>query len=433
MARRKRLPTQKLHEIVCMILENALHGDKGYSTDAEGYITIQEIHAHLLNEQDKLVGDGNGLYYEDCYNISELIKKGINPWLEPLGKAIYSKKAGRTFVYKGYDGVLEDYKSSREMHSSKPIEEGMFEFVKGTVTFQTMAAIRNRIRSIEQEADRKSRTAKFSPRSLMLLKNLACGGAFLCFEESEYEFCEDYQERIAREQTLLLTLTDAIIRQQVVKVSYQPFHFPRAKELEFHPHYIRRVGKKLMVYGFCKDKDSEADYVLTNLIIRRILSIESLSETVPFRSAQRFGIDYNHNFFRHTMTFNANIRNNDRFSPVKVILKIRKSYRTQPDGRMVYPFERILSEPLHHSQKICEDYPSDKNYGYISLNVSDYLYIKPILLSWGSYIEVVSPQDLREKMAEEVKLMVRNYLTEESKQQHKGLTLSSETTSRGNS
>ena len=100
---------------------------------------------------------------------------------------------------------------------------------------------------------------------------------------------------------------------------------------------------------------------------------------------------------------------------------------------MVYPFERILSEPLHHSQKICEDYPSDKNYGYISLNVSDYLYIKPILLSWGSYIEVVSPQDLREKMAEEVKLMVRNYQTEESKQQHKGLTLSSETTSRGNS
>ena len=76
------------------------------------------------------------------------------------------------------------------------------------------------------------------------------------------------------------------------------------------------------------------------------------------------------------MTFNANIRNNDRFSPVKVILKIRKSYRTQPDGRMVYPFERILSEPLHHSQKICEDYPSDKNYGYISLNVSDYLYIR---------------------------------------------------------
>lgn len=186
MARRKRLPTQKLHEIVCMILEKALHGDKGYSTDAEGYITIQEIHAHLLNEQDKLVGDGNDLYYENCYNISELIKKGINPWLEPLGKAVYSKKAGRTFVYKGYDGVLEDYKSSREMHSSKPIEEGMFEFVKGTVTFQTMAAIRNRIRSIEQEADKKSRTAKFSPRSLMLLKNLACGGAFLCFEAVSY-------------------------------------------------------------------------------------------------------------------------------------------------------------------------------------------------------------------------------------------------------
>ena len=433
MAKRKRLPTQKLHEIICMILEKALHEDKGYSTDVEGYITIEDIHAHLLNEQDKLVGDGKGLYYEDCYNISELIKKGINPWLEPLGKAVYSKKSGRTFVYKGYNGILEDYKFSREMHSSKPIEEGMFEFVKGTVTFQTMAAIRNRIRSIEQEANKKSQTAKCSSRSLMLLESLKCGGPFLCFEESEYEFSEDYQKHIAREQTLLLTLTDAIILQQVVKVSYQPFHFVQAKELEFHPHYIRRVGKKLMVYGFCKDKDSEAEYVLTNLIIRRIHSIESLSEAIPFRSAQRFGIDYNHKFFRHTMTFNANIRNNDRYSPVEVILKIRKSYRTQPDGRMIYPFERILSEPLHHSQKICEDYPSDKSFGYISLNVSDYLYIKPILLSWGSYIEVVSPQDLREKMAEEVRLMARNYLTGESKQQYKGLTLSSETTSRENS
>lgn len=400
-----------------MILEKALHEDKGYGTDVEGYITIEDIHAHLLNEQDKLVGDGKGLYYEDCYNISELIKKGINPWLEPLGKAVYSKKAGRTFVYKGYNGILEDYKFSREMHSSKPIEEGIFEFVKGTVTFQTMAAIRNRIRSIEQEANKKSKTAKFSSRSLMLLESLKCGGPFLCFEESEYEFSEDYLKNIAREQTLLLTLTDAIILQQVVKVSYQPFHFAQAKELEFHPHYIRRVGKKLMVYGFCKDKDSEAEYVLTNLIIRRIHSIESLSEAVPFRSAQRFGIDYNHKFFRHTMTFNANIRNNDRYSPIEVILKIRKSYRTQPDGRMIYPFERILSEPLHHSQKICEDYPSDKSFGYISLNVSDYLYIKPILLSWGSYIEVVSPQDLREKMTEEVRLMARNYLNGESKQQ----------------
>ena len=99
MARRKRLPTQKLHEIVCMILENALHGDKGYSTDAEGYITIQEIHAHLLNEQDKLVGDGNGLYYEDCYNISELIRKvSILGWNHWARRYIVRKPAGLLFI-----------------------------------------------------------------------------------------------------------------------------------------------------------------------------------------------------------------------------------------------------------------------------------------------------------------------------------------------
>ena len=89
----------------------------------------------------------------------------------------------------------------------------------------------------------------------------------------------------------------------------------------------------------------------------------------------------------------------------EVILKVRKKVETQGNPKM--PFQRIISEPIHHSQRILDR--EDDLFGYISIHVKDYMRMKPILLKWGCDIHVESPEILRHVMEGEVRRMAEMY------------------------
>lgn len=407
MSRRTRLETPLLHQIICQALEQALNKKSSIVKDKDGFVDAKDLLRFILAEQEKYADKNNHDKFEEEYNVSELINKGITPWLKVLGKRIERRKVGKAFVYKGYAGLEQDYLNSRTMNSNLPIEEDIFEFIKGTVSFSTLSAIRNRIKAIDKKESPKEKEGR--KKKGVLMEKLIKNGPFLCFEESVYEFTPQYKEKTKQEQKLLLTFADAIVVQTALKVLYKPLHYKKTDELEFHPHYIRQVGKKLIVYGFSKSMKRKSEYKLSNLIFQRIINVETLDEPVEYRSAAQFGIDYNRDFFLNTMTYNANIIGADRNKPTEVILKVCKERIGMPSGRIIRPFDRILSEPLHHSQEVYRNIPTDKKYGYIRLFVSDYLYIKPILLAWGSSIEVLKPEDLRLKMIEEIKEMMMAY------------------------
>lgn len=403
--RRERSDPQWLHQTICHALEEALYPDSSIHTDSDGFISVEELYSYLLRKQDQKSEKDKSRQYETDYNISELINKGIQGWIGKLGKRIERRKEGKAFVYKGYVGLEQDYLDARAMMSHQPIEEDVLDFVKGSVSFSLLSTIRNRIKTIRKRIDKEEGKEK----AKAWMQELIARGPFLCFEESVYEFTPEYKEKIAREQSLLFTFADAIIRRIPLKVFYKPFHYREEDELEFHPHYIRRVGKKLMVYGFSKSRSRHSGYQLVNLIFQRITEVKPLSEKVSYRSAEEAGIDYNGGFFANTATFNAVLLDANREQPEEVVLKVRKKRIGKPSGRIIRPFDRILAEPLHHSQEVCREMPEDKNYGYVRLFVSDWLYLKPILLAWGSSIEVLRPEELRLKLAEETREMLELY------------------------
>lgn len=408
----ERSDPQWLQQTICHALEEALQSDSGIRTDRDGFVCVEELCDYLLRKQEQKPKKDKSKRYETDYNISELINKGIQSWIGKLGKRIERRKTGKAFVYKGYVGLEQDYLDARALMCNQPIEEDVLDFVKGAVSFSLLSAIRNRIKSIrkkiEKEEEEKSGVKK-GKKGKIWMQELMSRGPFLCIEESVYEFTSEYTEKIAHEQDLLLTFSDAIICRTPLMVLYKPFHYQEADELEFHPHYIRRVGKKLMVYGFSKSRTRHRGYQLVNLIFQRITDVRPLSKQVNYRSAEEAGIDYNGDFFANTVTFNAMLFDADREQPKEVVLKVRKKRIGKPSGRIIRPYDRIQNEPLHHSQEVYREIPEDKDYGYVHLFVSDWLYLKPILLSWGSSIEVLSPKELRLKLAEETREMLELY------------------------
>lgn len=401
----ERSDPQWLQQIICHALEEALLPNSTIRTDCDGFVCAEELCCYLIRRQEQKPKKDKLKRYETDYNVSELINKGIQGWIGKLGKRIERRKVGKAFVYKGYAGLEQDYLDARAMMSHQPIEEDVLDFVKGALSFSLLSAIRNRIKAIRKKIDKEEGTEK----AKVWMQELKARGPFLCFEESVYEFTPEYKEKVAREQNLLLTFADAIIRRIPLKVFYKPFHYHEVDELEFHPHYIRRVGKKLMVYGFSKSRSKHSGYQLVNLIFQRIIEVKQLSEQVSYRGAEEAGIDYNGGFFANTVTFNAVLLGADREQPAEVVLKVKKQRIGKPSGRIIRPFDRILTEPLHHSQEVCREIPEDKDYGYVRLFISDWQYLKPILLAWGSSIEVLSPEELRLKLVEETREMLELY------------------------
>jgi len=407
----KRLDTVQLHTIICNTLEEALKPDT-LVPNKDGYVTVYDLQESIRDWIDENLPLNEGLKVETEYNVTELIMKGINPWMEGYPDQIQRRKAGRVFAYKGYPGLGVQYLQARKLNDTSAIKEEAFEFIKGSLNFSLMAAIRNRINIVVdeavQQAERQAGGKLGRNKRDAVIAAAKPKGPFICYEDSEFEFTDDYEPKSLRERQILLAFADAIIRRIPVSVSYKPVNRLNAYDIEFHPHYIRWVGHKLMVYGESRKTGSSGDYRLVNLILRRVQGMAGI-DGVEYVGPEKRGIDYNRGFFRNSMTFNAQLDRDDRNSLTRVVLKVRKAKQALVGGRILRPYDRILTEPLHHSQDICPDYPETEEFGYLSLKVNDAMFVKPILLAYGGDLEVIEPLELRQLMAEEIKIMAGLY------------------------
>jgi predicted DNA-binding transcriptional regulator YafY len=62
--------------------------------------------------------------------------------------------------------------------------------------------------------------------------------------------------------------------------------------------------------------------------------------------------------------------------------------------------------PLHLSQRIVKE---SEDYTVISINVKVNKELESLILSFGSDVEVISPQSFRERIADKIKLMNQKY------------------------
>lgn len=297
-----------------------------------------------------------------------------------------------TNMYKGYKGLLDDY--MLRLRNEWISKEGI-EIVRGNLNFSILSQIQG---WVTDRMDQEEEVPSY----------------IISIEDSLYDNHSSDKGTLTLEQKHLSRLSYSIIYKKAVKITYLPNALggKQLDELTFSPEYLRRVGRKWMVYGMSKSArftNDENTGLYVNLVVARIKTIKDSKE--PY---QESGVDYSDDPFKDQMTYHSFplVKKGERRKLQEVVLKVRKQKDGYVKNSYIYPFERIKQEPLHYSQRVIEekeyaDYGISKEdgYGYIVLNVTDAPYIRPLLMTWGADLEVMSPPELRKSMADEIEAM----------------------------
>ena len=371
----------------------------------DGWVSITNLGKYLKykateREKDETeefrIAKGNPtaiVVYGRDFKISDNLNKGIAVWLERIGSELKKERRGRQFVYKGYEGITKDYERALTEGSMAALERFTFDFIKGALDFDTFAKIRNEIKKAEN--DENMTAPKY---------------AFICFENPFYEFSKDdnVEKLLCKERDDILDFAKAIVRGKVVKFRYQPVNHENEDVIILHPHYIRRVGRKYMIYGWGHKEGQENKARILNIILSRVKDI--IETEGDYKSAAACKINYNYDFFKNVIVYDASRDDVDRENPTRVVLKVVRERKAAISGKTLRPLARLMAEPLHHSMKpIVKNNTIDEKYGYVEMYVSDYMYLKRILLPWGADITVESPAELRQLMQDEAKRMMEAY------------------------
>ncbi len=386
---------------ICEILNKA--AEKGE------WVSLED----LLEDVNKI----RSKYDEGAFIESDVLDNCIRPLIKAIEnlrndkvigeECTIERKNNKFRAFEGINEVNEKYLSRQNQIPGKVIE-----MVRGNLNYSLLNQIQNWL--IEKKEQLKEE--KKEP----LLKDII----FISIEDSLY-LDENNKEELIKEQKHLYFLTRWILNKTPIKITYEPLSCKEKEKKEedtltFSPEYLRRVGRKWMVYGMSKSElFRESKFV--NLVLNRIVKMEPAGE--EFEAS---GIDYTIDPFKNQMTYHAlntelykktesNDIDEDKIT-TEVVLKIRKWKQRDGGGMWISPFDRIKQEKLHYSQRDLTEaelelkgLPQDDDYGYQLLKVTDADYIWPILLGWGADIEVVEPDSLREKMKKEVEELQKKY------------------------
>ncbi len=174
----------------------------------------------------------------------------------------------------------------------------------------------------------------------------------------------------------------AIIRKTPLKISYGSFHSKQPKEHIVHPYILKQHKHRWYLLGFNSNKQALNTYALDRIIEIKVARESFISNTT---------LDVN-NYFNH-------------------IIGVTKPPQAQPEylNLMFTGFfaPYILTQPIHHSQKIIEQYEDG------SLHVQLYLIINneliSTLLSYGDALKVIMPEKLTLQMHASAQQMLNYY------------------------
>ncbi len=197
----------------------------------------------------------------------------------------------------------------------------------------------------------------------------------------------DIRERILLERTpsaeiFLTEFISSMRTNRVVKMAYHPFWKDETFEIEFCPYFVKLFNKRWYVFGSTKNKSKIKVYSLDR--IQKLTLTNKLFELPT-------------DFSPSEHLFNSiGIMKTDSDKPCEIILK---SYGNNS--------KYLRALPLHHSQvefEIHETYSLFKLY----LAPTDDFFQE--VLSKREYIEVISPQSVKKKLADIIQKLAKYYL-----------------------
>ncbi len=178
------------------------------------------------------------------------------------------------------------------------------------------------------------------------------------------------------------SLLESIVDQHVVDVTYCKFKDAEPTIHQVSPHFLKQYQLRwyllasyignLRVYTFALD---------------RIQQVE-VDATVAYEPTD---VDFEH-YFDDII----GITNYEDKPVENVEIRVRASE---------LPY--VLTKPLHHSQKLLRK--EDNGDGIISIRVKYNMELKQAILSYGGYMEVIKPLELRREMVEQIDMMRENY------------------------
>lgn len=177
---------------------------------------------------------------------------------------------------------------------------------------------------------------------------------------------------------LLPQFYKAITEHLVLRFIYQPFGLD-AFELTFHPQFLKEYNGRWFVFGDANREPFKAYNVPLDRIVGEVCEVNGME----YISAPKgFYQDYFNNIVGVTHEKDAKVE--------EVIIRTKTEYQ----------HGLLLTKPLHHSQKETMSFGEHEDgcYGEVMLTIEPNRELQGKILAYGQYLEVVSPQSLREQI-----------------------------------
>jgi len=171
----------------------------------------------------------------------------------------------------------------------------------------------------------------------------------------------------------LTPLFNAIINERVLKIMYQDFKSENPYEIILHPYYLKQYNNRWFILGL-----NETLNLIYTLALDRIASVEETNEA--YKSTDTDWKDYFYDMIGVTRTVGVEVR--------EVVLKFLPE---------VAPY--VITKPIHPTQINKNDTSGLE----IKIKVIPNYELENVILSYGEKVVVVSPQDLRERIAERLR------------------------------
>ena len=174
-------------------------------------------------------------------------------------------------------------------------------------------------------------------------------------------------------------LFEAIVNKQVLNIRYKSFKANKPITCEIHPYFLKQYNNRWFLFGWNTEFG-----MITNFALDRIEAISPMLGEYRPKPANVDFDEYFEDIVGVTITQGAKVEH--------IVMRVA------PDQ---YPY--IINKPLHSSQ-----HNYDKEFR-ISIDVKPNKELIALLLSFGSQLEVLEPQSVRDMMREHVKTLNKFY------------------------
>ena len=189
---------------------------------------------------------------------------------------------------------------------------------------------------------------------------------------------------------LLPKFYKAITDKQVLKFSYQRFG-QESFELTFHPQFLKEYNGRWFVFGDANREPFKA----YNVPLDRIVGEVTIAEGIDYIPAPK---GFYQQFFRNILGVT-----HEKDAKVETVV-----IRTKTE----YQHGLMLTKKLHESQ--IETLPFGEHdgqwYGEIQLTIEPNRELQGKILAYGQYLEVITPQSLREQIKNNIREQMEQYL-----------------------